>query len=154
MKTLKILFVMCIMLAFAAPVKSQIKQVERPMKCSLYARVTESNATKEIMAITGNATHLGNVAGSEMEFTKPTANDLPFIEGTLFAANGDCVFFHSYPTMILTDPLHESGTLGGKMYFTGGTGKFEGCSGEGNINGIFSMSEDYAMWTVAGTIKY
>jgi hypothetical protein len=41
------------------------------------------------------------------------------------AANGDYVLFFSYPTMVLTDPLHMSGTLGGKMYFTGGTGKFE-----------------------------
>jgi hypothetical protein len=154
MKTLKILFVMCIMLAFAAPVKSQIKQVERPMKCSLYARVTESYGTYEILSITGNATHFGNIAGSWMKFTKPSSTTTPFIEGVLMAANGDCVTFYSYPTMILTDPLHESGTLGGKMYFTGGTGRFEGCTGEGNINGIFSMSEDYAMWTTVGTINY
>jgi hypothetical protein len=68
MKSLKILACLFIMLGFALTAKSQGKQVERPINCSFYARVTESYGTYEVLTISGNATHPRNVMGSEMKF--------------------------------------------------------------------------------------
>ena len=130
------------------------KQVERPFRGTFYAVVAEEYPTYEILSITGNATHLGNVEGSTMTFYRPTVSSPPYITGVLRAANGDCITFYSYPTMVITDPDKLSGTLGGKMYMVGGTGRFSGCQGEVDMQGVFSMSEDYAMWTAVGTINY
>jgi hypothetical protein len=154
MKTLKLLFVLCIMLGFSASAESQGKgkQVERPFKGKFYAVVVEEYATYEILSITGNATHLGNVMGSEMTFIRPPAPH--YLEGILRAANGDYINFYSWPTMVITDPLTMSGTLSGTVYISGGTGRFTGCYGEGQMTGAFSMSEDWAKWTVDGTITY
>jgi hypothetical protein len=154
MKSLKILFVLCIMLGFAASANSlgNGKQVERPFRGTFYAVVAEEYPPYEILSLTGNATHLGNVKGSSMTFIRPPAPH--YIEGDLWAANGDYIHFYGWPTMIVTDPPTLSGTMSGKFYISGGTGRFTGCHGEGEIEGTFSMTEDWAMWTVDGTITY
>lgn len=44
--------------------------------------------------------------------------------------------------------------MSGTTYFSGGSGRFAGCYGEGEMTGTFSMSQDWAKWTVEGTITY
>ena len=159
MKTLKILFILFIMLGFTLPAKSQGKQVERPMKGSFYATVIDdSNPLLEKLSISGNATHTGSFTGT-MYFDKSKIvldghvlkNARTF--GTIEAANGDCIYFESYPLMILTGP-GRSGLLSGKATFKGGTGRFTDCKGEIEQTGVFNMDNDYAMWTADGWIKY
>jgi hypothetical protein len=152
MKTLKFLFVLCIMLGLAVSAKSQGKQVERPFKGRFYAVVAEEYPTYEILSITGQATHMGIVLNSQMMFITPPAPH--YIEGILKAANGDFIHFYGWPALIITDPPTLSGTMSGTTYFSGGSGRFSGCYGEGEMTGTFSMSQDWAKWTVEGTITY
>lgn len=69
MKTFKFLFVLCIMLAFAVSASSQgmDKQVVKPMKGSFYAVDVPPYGNPQLLALSGNATHLGNFSG-EMLF--------------------------------------------------------------------------------------
>jgi hypothetical protein len=154
MKTLKILFVLCIMFGFAVPAQSQGKgkQVERPFKGRFYSVVVEEYSDYEILSIIGNATHLGNVTGSQMMFIRPPAPH--YLEGIIKAANGDYLNFKCSPDMIITDLATKSGTMSGTVYISGGTGRFADCYGEGQMTGTFSMTEDWAKWTVEGTITY
>jgi hypothetical protein len=82
MKTLKILFLLCIMLGFSATANSQDKgkQVVRPMKGTFYANVVATNGAVETLSITGNATHIGNFTGT-MYFDKTTIGFNPTTHG-------------------------------------------------------------------------
>jgi hypothetical protein len=154
MKTLKFLFLLSILLGLTVAANSQGNQVEKPFKGRFYAVVSESYPAYEILTITGHATHLGIVLNSQMAFVKPTPTTPPYNEGVLKAANGDCIFFYCWPNLVITDPATLSGTMSGTIYISGGTGRFTGCSGECQMSGTFSMGEDWARWTVDGTITY
>lgn len=150
MKTLKCLFVLCIMLGLAVPANSQGKQVEKPFKGTFYSEVlgTIDNGTRELLSITGNATHMGIVLNSFMKFDKPPAPH--YLEGFIKAANGDCIYFYGWPTME-TPP---AGIMHGTFYISGGTGRFTGCYGECQMTGSYNMIQDWAMWSLDGTITY
>lgn len=156
MKTLKVLILLCFMLGLAVAAKSQGKQVEKPFKGSFYSVVVEAYPTYEILSITGHATHLGLVMNSEMNFIKPLPPPplIGYLDGIMKAANGDCVHFYGPVTLNVTDWVTMSGTMSGTFYIDGGTGRFTGCYGGGQSTGTFSMSEDWARWSVEGTITY
>lgn len=163
MKPLKILCVLCIMLGFAATAASQGngKQVERPFKGTFYANVVGSNGAIETLSLTGHATHVGNFTGI-MYFDKTNIGVDPVsrkitgvkIYGTIVATNGDETNFGpNDPGMVITGP-GPSGIMSGITKFTGGSGRFEGCSGEILNTGIFDMGNDFAKWTSEGRIDY
>jgi hypothetical protein len=163
MKTLKILFVLCIMLGFAAPSTSQDKgkQVVRPMKGIFYANVVATNGSVETLSLTGHATHVGKFTGI-MYFDKtnivvdPVSHKITGVKiyGNIVAANGDKIYFGpDDPGMVITGP-GPSGIMSGITKFTGGSGRFEDCSGEILNTGIFDMGNDYAKWTSEGWIEY
>jgi len=161
MKTLKILVCLCIILGFTVPVKSQGKQVERPFKGTFYAVVIASSGAVETLSLNGNATHIGNFTGI-MYFDKsniqvdPVSHKITGVKiyGTIVAANGDEINFGpNDPGMVITGP-GPSGIMSGITKFTGGSGRFEDCSGEILNTGIFDMGNDYAKWTSEGWIEY
>jgi hypothetical protein len=167
MKTLKILFVLCIMLGFAASANSQGngKKVQRPFKGSFYAMVVEEYVPYEVLSITGNATHIGTFTGTFYFDRVFTVNwgtgeliDETIYNGTIIAANGDKIFFESAdPGMRLDLPFNSANRTGimlGWATITGGTGRFKDCSGDLFQAGTFNMTLDYAMWTANGTITY
>ena len=156
MKTLRILFLLSIMLGLTVCAMSQGKQVERPFKGRFYSVVIEEYPTWEILSITGHATHLGLVINSEMNFTRPVPPPplIGYLDGILKAASGDCVHFTCAPTLVITDFTTKSGTMSGTVYISGGTGRFTGCFGECQMTGTFSMTQDWARWTLEGTITY
>ena len=148
-------------MGFAAPANSQGKSKphERPMKGTFYAQVVEEYPTTELMSVIGNATHFGNVKGSEMTLVRPTPPP-PLVAtfvGTLMAANGDCAYFYGNSNMVITKPDpsgQHAGTMTGKIYFENGTGRFEGCTGEADMAGIFDMKASCAKYDINGTITY
>jgi hypothetical protein len=145
------------MLGFAASADSQGngKQVKKPLKGSFYAWVVEEYPTTEVMSIIGNATHLGNVKGSIMTLVRPTPPPplVATFSGILMAANGDYVNFNGYSNMTITAPP-ASGTMVGKIFITGGTGRFSGCTGEADLVGIFDMVASCTSYSIDGTITY
>ena len=144
------------MLGLAVSAKSQGNQVERPFKGRFYANVVVSYPTYEILSLYGYATHLGLVMNSEMTLIRPVPPPplIGYNDGYFKAANGDYVHFYGPVTLKITDPATLSGTMSGTFYIDGGTGRFAGCSGGGQSAGTFSMSEDWAKWTIDGTITY
>lgn len=139
------------MLRFAIPANSQDKQVTRPFKGSFYAVDVPPYGNPQPLSISGNATHLGRFTGS-MDFYKPPISTF-YLKGTLIAANGDEIFFESYPILSFISFPHY-GKLSGEFEFAGGTGRFNNCSGVVKISGVFNMDEDYAKWMADGWIKY
>jgi hypothetical protein len=163
MKPMKILFMLCIMLGFTAAANSHDRGIShaRPFKGMFYANVIASNGAVETLSLTGNATHVGNFTGT-LYFDKtnivvdPVSRRITgvIIYGTIVAANGDKIIFGpDDPGMVITGP-GPSGTMSGITKFTGGSGRFEDCSGEILNTGIFDMGNDYAKWTSEGWIKY
>lgn len=154
MKTLKVIFLLCIMLGLALSAKSQGKQITKPFKGSFYAKVVETYPTTEVLSITGVASHFGIVRGEET-LVRPTLPPplIATFNGYMMAANGDYVNFDGYSYMTITKPP-AAGTMTGKVYITGGTGRFSGCTGEADITGTFDMAADYAIYTIDGTITY
>ena len=143
MKTLKILFALCIMFGFAASANSQGngKQVERPFKGTFYAVVVEEYVPYEVFSITGNATHIGTFTGTFYFDRVFTVNwgtgellDETIYNGIIIAANGDKIFFESAdPGMKLDlpfNPANRTGIMLGWATITGGTGRFKGCYGD------------------------
>ena len=147
--------------AVAANSHDKGKSNERPFKGTFYANVVVPNDYVETLSLTGYATHLGNFTGI-MYFDKtnivvdPVSHKITGVKiyGTIVAANGDEIFFGpNDPGMVITGP-GPSGILSGITKFTGGSGRFEGCSGEILNTGIFDMGNDYAKWTSEGRIDY
>lgn len=156
MKALKILFVLCLILVLALPScsKSKGNQEVRPMKGSFSAADVPPYANPQLLALSGNANHLGNFTGT-MDFYKPPEFPKFYNEGTLVAANGDEIYFWSYPILeIVGKNPYPYGTLSGTIIFDGGSGLFKDCTGEINITGVFDMNANSSSWTADGWIKY
>ena len=163
MKTLKTIFVLCIMLGFAAPAVSQGKgnQVIRPMKGTFYEQVVDKTNPSAIKSlITGNVTHLGNISGvsildmSKMIWVGNVITNLTNYK-TKIAANGDEIYSVAHPILVLNIPFDGTGTMSGKAITTGGTGRFKDCTGEVEIvSGTFNLITGYKEYTVEGWIKY
>ncbi len=157
MKTVKFLFVLSIMLVFAVSANSQGmgKQIVRPVKGTFYAVDVPPYGNPQLLALSGNATHLGNFTGTE-DFYKPPDFSQFYSEGTLVAANGDEIYFWSYPVLGIKGGTYPDfyGTLSGKVILDGGSGRFTDCTGEISITGVFDMAANCASWTADGWIKY
>jgi hypothetical protein len=150
MKTLRILAMLCIMLGITVSAKSPGNQVERPLKGAFYSIVIGSAGPIETLSINGIASHLGIVRNCEMTLDK--GNHFA-MSGFIRAANGDYFIFSCVPILVMTGP-GRSGTMSGTVYIAGGTGRFTGCCGEAEMTGTFNMDEDWARWTIDGTITY
>jgi hypothetical protein len=160
MKTLKILFVLCITLGFAVPANSQGKQVVRPIKGTFYESPSGIPGTS---FVTGNVTHMGNITGTsiaDMSGAKQTGNVITGVKNykTKIAANGDKIFSEASVTLVLNLDGNGKSDGTGTLYATaievGGTGRFEGCSGELYVTGTFNMITGCKSYTAEGWIKY
>lgn len=160
MKTLKVLFVLCIMLGFAVPANSQGKQVVRPMKGTFYEQtVDKSNPAAVKSVFTANVTHMGNVTGIAIADMRDFSRITNY--KTKIAANGDVIYSVidpniglGYITLVVEDPVNMTGRLYGRAITVGGTGRFEGCSGYVDVNGTFNLKTGIKVYTVEGEIKY
>jgi hypothetical protein len=164
MKTLKILFVLCIMLGISVTANSQGKgkQVVRPMKGTFYEQTIDVSNPAQVKSIfTANVTHMGRVTGTSIANMAGRTVIPPNIWTDItnskikIAANGDEVYSYS-PCVTLTFniPLDGTGTLNAVAYTTGGTGRFEGCTGEVEVRGTFNLNTGVKEYTVEGWIKY
>ena len=159
MKTLKILFALTIMLGIAAAGLSQGKgkQVVRPMKGIFYETPNLSKPGESF--VTGNVTHMGNITGTsvaDMSGAYWEGNVLKGVKNSKIkiAANGDKIFSEAFVTLIFNLPMDGTGTISAVAYTRGGTGRFEGCSGQVEALGTFNMNTGYKEYTVEGWIKY
>ena len=102
-----------------------------------------------ITAGTGNATHLGNIQFQHKYCCDATGYPILYIEGFVQAANGDKFF-----TMVKGELVDEDGVVHQLYEIIGGTGRFEGCTGETNM----TVSIDWVNATFTaegfGTISY
>ena len=162
MKTLKILFVLCIMLGIALPVNSQDKgkQVVRPMKGTFYEA---PGGVAAVSLITGNVTHMGNITGISVIDMSQAYWENGILWGTLrnvknsktkIAANGDEIYSEACATLVFNVPFDGTGSLYAEAETTGGTGRFKDCTGSVVARGTFNFITGYVMYTVEGWIKY
>jgi hypothetical protein len=90
---------------------------------------------------TGHATHMGNITFATHETVNMCTNpDGADVDGTflLTAANGDTVF-GTYHTLAHLDFGTNQVSAFGQFTITGGTGRFEGASGDGTIGADGSL---------------
>jgi hypothetical protein len=161
MKTLKILFVLCIMLGFAATANSQGKQVVRPMKGTFYESPSGTAGTS---LVTGHVTHMGNITGTSIaDLSQAIWIDNTTLTNvknskTKIAANGDKIFSTACVTLKFNldgnGNKDNTGTFYGTAIEVGGTGRFEGCTGELYVTGTFNNNTGCKEYTVDGWIKY
>lgn len=108
------------------------------------------------MIVSGNCTHLGNIDSEKSFYVFETyelifEGEEPFLSltgsGHLVGANGDSVdlTWWSKGSLLTIDYF-------GEMEITGGTGKFEGCSGSTDMKGI--MDDKTNTWTLEGTMEF
>lgn len=114
-------------------------------------------------AITGNATHLGNLnSGSTLhhnncDLSFATALLTTSVNGQLVAANGDMIYYSGDDVVNVFNMLTASGTTGdinGTWTITGGTGRFEGASGSFTISGLVDFITFGLSAEANGTITY
>ena len=98
---------------------------------------------------TGNATHLGKINFQHKYCCNETGYPLFYIEGCVVAANGDKFF-----TMVTEEWVDEDGLNHQHSEITGGTGRFEDCTGE--LTMIVSVDWVNMSFTAEGfgTISY
>jgi len=164
MKTLKILFVLCIMLGISANALSQDKgnQVLRPMKGTFYEQTVDASNPAAIKSIfTANITHMGFVTGTSIANMRDKTVIPPNVWTNItnskikIAANGDEIYSESAcVTLVFNIPFDYTGTLSAVATTTGGTGRFEGCTGEVEVTGTFNLITGIKEYTVEGWIKY
>jgi hypothetical protein len=164
MKTLKVLFVLCIMLGIALSANSQGKgnQVVRPMKGTFYEQTVDASNPAAVKSVfTANVTHMGRVTGTSIANMRDRTVIPPNVWTDItnskikIAANGDEIYSESAcVTLVFNIPLDGTGTLSAVATTTGGTGRFEGCTGEVKVSGTFNLITGIKQYTVDGWIKY
>jgi hypothetical protein len=132
------------------------------MKGRFYEQtVNASDLTAVKSVFTANVTHMGRVTGTSIANMAGRTEIPPNIWTDItnskikIAANGDELYSYS-PCVTLTfnKPFDGTGTLSAVAYTTGGTGRFEGCTGEVNVKGTFNILTGVKEYTVDGWIKY
>jgi hypothetical protein len=100
----------------------------------------------------GNASHMGNVTAS---WSHCFNFDVGQYEGTgtIVAANGDEVNFNYYMAVVAVD-APSTYYFEGEYEITGGTGRFEGASGEGSAAAVNDASVGAGTSSLDGTIVY
>ena len=107
--------------------------------------------------LAGHGTHTGELQAQSLMKGKSAYLDMESLqkgkvvlvaifEGTLYAANGDILYFASPIRIDATDP--ENRTITGTWLITGGSGKFENAIGSGILNGLLPC------WVTDGTLEY
>jgi hypothetical protein len=109
-------------------------------------------------AATGTASHLGRVSMTGQHCTPPPGQEITGGEMTLVAANGDELYFEYSAT---GGPLPMPGeviVIDTDFEITGGTGRFEGAQGGGDMTAyvVFAPLEPAwpGTWVWEGTIGY
>jgi hypothetical protein len=148
------------MLGIALSANSQGKQVVRPMKGTFYESPSGIAGTS---LVTGHVTHMGNITGTsiaDMSGATQTGNVITGVKNykTKIAANGDKIFSEASVTLVLNldgnGKPDGTGTLYAIAIEVGGTGRFEGCSGELYVTGTFNSITGCKSYTAEGWIKY
>lgn len=110
------------------------------------------------MIISGTGSHLGRVDSKESfcvveTFKMIFEGGVPFLYqigiGHMVAANGDSYDY----TWWVKASLPKLDYIGG-VEITGGTGKFEGCSGSADMIGKFDEVNKTNCWTAEGTMEF
>ncbi len=104
--------------------------------------------------VKGNATHIGKVNQAESHWITTACNFNPVLmqitsshAGKITGANGDYFFY--YGTTVTQLP---AGTFEGDIVIDGGTGKFEGATGNVHMIGAADLTNGAMSWTGTGTI--
>ena len=149
---IRTLMVMVFMLLGTIPASA----VERPfaLNGSGVATLVTDESGRPVSAIataSGTATHLGRwTVSGNVTYTPDNDGVLhSSVAGTLIAANGDKLFFDINGIL---DPV--AGIDQGTFRFVGGTGRFEGASGDSNFVVTLNPLTGGFDLTVVGKINY
>jgi hypothetical protein len=139
--------------------------VERPFQMKSFDYVTQEGPNVgDCPVITveiggeGNATHMGQVSISRRHCFNP-AEDPPISEGywEVEGANGDKIW-GSYSAVLVPTEFDGNvpirGEITGPFTIDGGTGQFEGATGEGVTTGDYDLVADSGDFITEGTIIY
>jgi hypothetical protein len=114
-----------------------------------------------ISLVTGHVTHMGRVTGTSVANMRDKTVIPPNVWTDItnskikIAANGDEIYSESAcVTLVFNIPFDGTGTLSAVATTTGGTGRFEGCTGEVEVSGTFNLLTGIKQYTVDGWIKY
>lgn len=129
------------------PLKGEIIEVFDPSFGFLDCGIPNYSPPSHYDDISGNLTHLGNVAGGYADLFNcrmGERNTLPFLlveaTGLFMSANGDELHYEGELWVSLIDP-----TLSGSAFnITGGTGRWE--NARGNFTAIFQPLDDGTLW--------
>ena len=133
------------------------------MKGRFYEQtVNASDLTAVKSVFTANVTHMGFVTGISFANIKDQATTIPPVSPNKWedimtskikiAANGDKIYSEGCVTLEFISP--GIGIIYGSAITTGGTGRFEDCSGEVDVTGTFNLITGVKEYTVEGWIKY
>ena len=103
----------------------------------------------------GHASHMGSVTLHSTDCVVQAAGQFTFTDGRLVltAANGDQLNA-SYSGMLLPSATPAVYTLSGSFTVTGGTGRFDGATGSGSLQGSNNIVTGQGGYTATGSIKY
>ena len=174
MKTLVYLFVIA-MLLFAGCAKDEmftddadinLKKAELkyvPLKANFHSEteISDKYGLPASGILVGNFSHLGKLIPEQSTWTATTTSVVfnpdpegfpylsctSYVEGQLAAANGDLLFYHFNS---LLDFVKNEFTS--QVYYTGGTGRFENCTGKAAIIGYFDFNTGFIYGKVDGMI--
>lgn len=159
MKMLTLALALCLTLAVPASISAA--GASRPFKASIhgFAAPTPTGPCELTNAETATAqvTHLGRSTMESNEIVDLCSNpEGAEITGqfTMTAANGD-LLFGTYETLGHLDFGTSEVTFSGQFTITGGTGRFEGASGGGSIEGSGSLLPPFDVFAqMNGRVMY
>jgi hypothetical protein len=128
-------------------------QVQVPFMGSISGTVAFTSPTTAVLSASGVATHLGRTtyAGNVSDITlTPTGLTNVLVE-TLTAANGDTLTFYCTEVAVETSPGVYQAT--DQWVVIGGTGRFEGASGQGTAETHVDLNNGTFTKQVTGTIS-
>ena len=103
----------------------------------------------------GNATHMGSVTLRSTDCVVQADGQLTFTDGRLVltAANGDQIIA-TYSGMLLPTAELPVYSLSGSYTVIGGTGRFEGATGSGTLQGSSNIVTGRGGYTATGFLRY
>jgi hypothetical protein len=128
-------------------------QVQVPFMGSISGTVAFTSPTTAVLSASGVATHLGRTtyAGNVSDITlTPTGLTNVLVE-TLTAANGDTLTFYCTEVAVETSPGVYQAT--DQWVVIGGTGRFEGATGQGTADTHVDLNNGTFTKQVTGTIS-
>jgi len=134
-----------------------VKQV--PFKVTFNATSTADDVPEDDCLLTvevhgtGPSTHLGRLTVDQSNCAAPLGTTFAITDGefTLTAANGDrIVGTYSGELVPLAPPLFS---IDGPFTITGGTGRFTGATGGGDVSGVQNLATGDARISLVGTVS-